>query len=91
MKTLKNIITIMVLSIMIVSCGVTPCESYSLSEMETFIATGQATKTTDSLTIVDTYNNFETKKLPIVQLDKYGYYPDMSQGDGIRYYLAKPY
>ena len=80
----------MIVGVMVIACSPQPLDSYSLNEMETFIATGKAAKTTDTITIVDTYNNYEVKKLPIVQMDKYGFYPDISQ-EGIRYYLAKPY
>ena len=87
MKSLLFVIVI--LGMTLTSCLESKKESYSYAEMQTFLATGQAKATKDSINIEFDNNKY---RLPIVSIDgeKLGYYPSFSQGKELRYYLARP-
>ena len=81
--------TIIVIALLVVvgmcSC-VKPIESYSDVEMRTLVSIGKADAANDSVIVRVDYEDY---KLPIVLYDGCGYYPALSEGNQIRYYLVK--
>ena len=85
MKTLF-ILLALTLTLLLPSCS-EPTQSYSHDEMLTLVSVEQAAFTNDSLIVaIDSYN---IVKLPIALLDTNGYYPALSNGNQIRYFIVK--
>ena len=82
---MKKALLFVVLVIALVSCGKSYKESYSLDEMNCFVAVGQAAYKEDSMYV---YTSYYTKKYPYAQIEEQGYYPGCSYSDEIRYYKA---
>ena len=88
MKTL-----ILLLAIILVSCG-QPAEekyqdSYGLTEVKTFVTTKQMFQTKDSISFHCLDSNRYVKLPIVITKDSVPFYPDESFGSGIRYYKVK--
>ena len=67
------------------SCMNTYDTSYSVEQMNCFVATGQAEYVPDSVVVIDDYG---VHKLPYAIIEGFGYFPAQSVNGEARYYRA---
>lgn len=80
-----NFLLLVVTLVMTSSCMDTYDTSYSVEQMNCFVATGQAEYVQDSVVVIDDYG---VHKLPYAMIEGFGYFPACSQAGGARYYRA---
>jgi hypothetical protein len=78
---MKSLILFVLLLTALSSCSSHTKENYSVEEIKTLVAMKQATYLKDSISV-------GLIKYPIVAINKNGYYPSMSKGAGLRYYMV---
>ena len=84
------IIVIMIITITtFMSCEPQLKDSYSSMEAISFIAAGVADTTSQTVPVVDEYNNINY--MSVITIDGVPFYPSMSNGAGIRYFRADKY
>ena len=71
------------------SCEPQLRDSYSSMEAISFIAAGIADTTSQTVPVVDEYNDINY--MNVITIDGVPFYPSMSNGAGIRYYKADKY
>lgn len=80
-----NFLLLVVTLVITSSCMDTMDTSYSVEQMDCFVATGQAEYMNDSVIVIDDYG---VHKLPYAMIEGFGYFPANSQDGIARYYRA---
>ena len=80
-----NFLLLVIAIVMTSSCTDTHDTSYSVEQMNCFVATGQAEYVPDSVVVIDDYG---VHKLPYAMIEGFGYFPAQSQNGEARYYRA---
>ena len=86
---MRNLLIIMIIGIIFMSCKPQLKDSYSNVEAISFIATGVADTTSQTIPVVDELSNVISMR--IITIDGVPFYPGMSNGGEIRYYKADKY
>ena len=80
-----NFLLLVIAIVMTSSCTDTYDTSYSVEQMNCFVATGQAEYVPDSVVVID---DFGVRKLPYAMIEGFGYFPAQSVNGEARYYRA---
>ena len=82
---MKNINFLLLVIVLIIATSCTYDETYSVEQMDCFVATGQAEYIPDSVVVIDDYG---VHMLPYAMIEGFGYFPAQSVNGEARYYRA---